>query len=205
MSINKTVSPYHCLKIFKFSIQFLKVTFHLHLLQNISYISHVVEYILEPILRPVVCLSYSITLILPLPTFPVITTSLLSISVRLLLFLLCSLGWFLGFFFFLVPHISDSMWWQSFSIWLISLSLMPSKAIHAAANGKISFFFQRPSSIYCVYVHTHFLLEKKMTTHSSIFAWESPWTEEPGGLQTMGLQRVRHNLATKQQQHRHIL
>ena len=100
VSINKTVSPYHCLTIFKFSIQFLKVTFHLHLLQNISYISHVVEFILEPILRPVVCLSYSITLILPLPTFPVITTSLLSISVRLLLFLLCSLGWFLGFFFF---------------------------------------------------------------------------------------------------------
>ena len=43
-------------------------------------------------------------------------------------------------------------------------------------------------------------LEKKMATHSSILAWEIPWTEEPGGLQFMGLQRVRHNLATKQQQ-----
>ena len=30
--------------------------------------------------------------------------------------------------------------------------------------------------------------------------WEIPWTEEPGGLQAMGLQRVRHNLVTKQQQ-----
>ena len=30
--------------------------------------------------------------------------------------------------------------------------------------------------------------------------WEIPWTEEPGGLQSMGLQRVRHNLVTKQQQ-----
>ena len=35
-----------------------------------------------------------------------------------------------------------------------------------------------------------------MATHSSIFAWEIPQTEEPGGLQSMGLQRVGHNLAT---------
>ena len=33
----------------------------------------------------------------------------------------------------------------------------------------------------------------------SILAWEISWTEEPGGLQFMGLQRVRHDLATKQQ------
>ena len=36
-----------------------------------------------------------------------------------------------------------------------------------------------------------------MATHSSILAWEIPWTEEPGGLQSMGSQRVRHNLATE--------
>ena len=36
-------------------------------------------------------------------------------------------------------------------------------------------------------------LEKEMTTHSGILAWEIPWTEEPGGLQSMGLQRVRHD------------
>ena len=36
-------------------------------------------------------------------------------------------------------------------------------------------------------------LEKGMATHSSILAWRIPWTEEPGGLQTMGSQRVRHN------------
>ena len=41
-------------------------------------------------------------------------------------------------------------------------------------------------------------LEKKMATHSSILAWKIPWTEEPGGLQSMGSQRVRHNLVTKQ-------
>ena len=45
------------------------------------------------------------------------------------------------------------------------------------------------------------LLEEEMTTHSSILAWEVPWIEEPDGLQSMGPQRVRHNLATKQQQH----
>ena len=36
-------------------------------------------------------------------------------------------------------------------------------------------------------------LEKGMTTHSRILAWEIPWTEEPGGLQSMGSQRVGHN------------
>ena len=36
-------------------------------------------------------------------------------------------------------------------------------------------------------------LEKEMATHSSILAWRIPWTEESGGLQSMGLQRVRHN------------
>ena len=36
-------------------------------------------------------------------------------------------------------------------------------------------------------------LEEGMATHSSILAWKSPWPEEPGGLQSMGLQRVRHD------------
>ena len=36
-------------------------------------------------------------------------------------------------------------------------------------------------------------LEKEMATHSSIFAWKIPWIEEPGGLQSMGSQRVGHN------------
>ena len=38
-------------------------------------------------------------------------------------------------------------------------------------------------------------LEKGISTHSSIVAWEIPWTEEPGGLQFMGSQRVRHDRA----------
>ena len=36
-------------------------------------------------------------------------------------------------------------------------------------------------------------LEMGMTTHFSILAWKIPWTEEPGGLQSIGLQRSRHN------------
>ena len=36
-------------------------------------------------------------------------------------------------------------------------------------------------------------LEKGMGTHSSVLAWRIPWTEEPGGLQSMGSQRVRHD------------
>ena len=36
-------------------------------------------------------------------------------------------------------------------------------------------------------------LVKEMATHSSILAWKVPWTEEPGGLQSMGSQRLRYN------------
>ena len=43
-------------------------------------------------------------------------------------------------------------------------------------------------------------LEKEMATQSSILAWEIPWTEEPGGLLSMGCKRVGQDLATKQQQ-----
>ena len=37
------------------------------------------------------------------------------------------------------------------------------------------------------------LLEEEVTTHSSVLAWRIPWTEEPGGLQSVGSQRVRHD------------
>ena len=44
-----------------------------------------------------------------------------------------------------------------------------------------------------------------MATHSSILAWEIPWTEEPDGLQSMGSQRVRHHLVTTQNKKIHIM
>ena len=40
---------------------------------------------------------------------------------------------------------------------------------------------------------TEDVLEQEMATHSSILAWKIPWTEEPGGLQSMGLQLVGHD------------
>ena len=42
-------------------------------------------------------------------------------------------------------------------------------------------------------------LEKEMATHFSILAWEIPWTEEPGGLQSKGSQKSCTNVVTKQQ------
>ena len=47
-------------------------------------------------------------------------------------------------------------------------------------------------------------LEKEMTTHSSIVSWEIPWTEELCGPQSMGSQRVRHDLETKQPQQQRV-
>ena len=40
-------------------------------------------------------------------------------------------------------------------------------------------------------------LKEEMATHSSILTWEIPWIEKPGGLQSMGLQKVRHDLAAE--------
>ena len=47
----------------------------------------------------------------------------------------------------------------------------------------------------CIFVHTYthtylYILEKEMMTHSSIIAWEIPWPEEPGGLQSRGSQML---------------
>ena len=48
-------------------------------------------------------------------------------------------------------------------------------------------------------------MEKEMATHSSILAWRIPGTEEPGGLQSMGSQRVGHDWETKQQQQQDLI
>ena len=45
-----------------------------------------------------------------------------------------------------------------------------------------------------------FPLEEEMAAHQGILAWKTPWTEETGGLQSMGSQRTGHDLATKRQQ-----
>ena len=62
----------------------------------------------------------------------------------------------------------------------------------------ISNFLEETSSLsQCVvYTHTHTHMEKAMAPHYSTLAWKSPWAEEPGRLQSMGLRRVRHDRET---------
>ena len=48
-------------------------------------------------------------------------------------------------------------------------------------------------------------LKEGMVTHCSILAWRIPWTDEPGGLQSMGLQRVGHDLAIKHSTAQYLL
>ena len=48
-------------------------------------------------------------------------------------------------------------------------------------------------------LHICMILEKGMATHLNILAWRIPWTEEPGGLQSIGSQNVRHDGATNTQ------
>ena len=47
-------------------------------------------------------------------------------------------------------------------------------------------------------------LEEETATHSSILFWKIPWTEEPGRLQSMGSQRVRHDSVTEHRAHTHV-
>ena len=108
----------------------LKVIIHLLSLQNIGCVPHIV---LEPVLHPIVCTSHSPTPILPLSPL-LVTTSLFSLWV-------CFFIIFTGLLYFLIPHISDIIQYLSFSVWLISFSIMPSKSIHVAAKGKNSSFF----------------------------------------------------------------
>ena len=105
-------------------MQFLKVTLHFHLLQNTGYIPHVVWYIFEPMLHPTVCTS-------------LLVITCLSIYLWVCFFYII----FTSLFQFLDSTYKRYHTVFIFFVWLISLSVMPSKSIHVAANGKISFFF----------------------------------------------------------------
>ena len=67
-------------------------------------------------------------------------------------------------------------------VWLLSLSIMFLRFIYVIACVSILF-----------YGWIVFHLEKAMAPHSSTLAWEIPWMEEPGGLQSMGSLRVRYD------------
>ena len=49
------------------------------------------------------------------------------------------------------------------------------------------------------------LLEKEVAPHSSVLAWEIPWTEEPGGLQSMGWQKSQTQLSSNNNKHQHVI
>ena len=78
----------------------------------------------------------------------------------------------------LLPH---PVFKKTFLFWKV-LSLVPSNEHH-------SFLHRNSESI-------DWLSEKAMAPHSSTFAWKIPWTEKPGGLQSMGSRRVGHDWAT---------
>ena len=73
------------------------------------------------------------------------------------------------------------------SYWMISLHLITVNEIVLSKREFSAQWFIAWSSL---------TAEKAMVTHSSTLAWEIPWTEEPGGLQSMGLLRVGHDWAT---------
>ena len=63
---------------------------------------------------------------------------------------------------------------------------------------KMLLSIQQPQETWVLSLGLEDPLKKEMATQSSILAWRVPWTQEPGGLQSMGSKRVRHNLVTKQ-------
>ena len=67
---------------------------------------------------------------------------------------------------------------------------MDGRAWWAAVRGVAKSRTQLSNFTFTFHFHA---LEKEMAIHSSTLAWRIPWTEEPGGLQSTGLQRVRHD------------
>ena len=67
-----------------------------------------------------------------------------------------------------IPHMSEVIWFLSFSDWLISLSIIPSSSIHVVANGKISFFFDCRVILHCIYAAS------SLSIHPSMDIWALP-------------------------------
>ena len=73
------------------------------------------------------------------------------------------------------------------------LFIYPSNSLPRCLCGKVCLPMQEMQEKQVRSLDQEDPLEKEMDIHSSILAWIIPWTEEPGGLQTMGLQRVGHD------------
>jgi len=136
----------------------LKITFHFQLLQNISYIEHVAQYILID-LYPIVCTSHFSNIKIPLPHSLLLTINMFSMFGLLPL---CYIHYFVIFLgsTYKRYHIVFGF------LCLISLSITPSKSNHGASNGKISFLSWLSS--------TPLSLQKEMAAHSCSLAWRIP-------------------------------
>ena len=73
------------------------------------------------------------------------------------------------------------------------LFIYPSNSLPRCLSGKVCLPMQEMQEKQVRSLDQEDPLEEEMDIHSSILAWIIPWTEEPGGLQTMGLQRVGHD------------
>ena len=101
----------------------------------------------------------------------------------------CGLGWFLPGWGRTCPRPSLSFWWFSGNLWWsfppwASLVAQRLKRLPRIQETRIQSLGREDP------------LEKEMATYSSTLAWRIPWTEEPGGLQSVGSQRVRHDWVT---------
>ena len=86
---------------------------------------------------------------------------------------------------------------ESISCSVLSLLYCPALIIHTWVRERpLPWLYGPLLARWCLCFLTHCHLEKAMATHSSALAWRIPWTEEPGGLQSMGSLRVRHDWAT---------
>jgi len=75
------------------------------------------------------------------------------------------------------------VWKRGVFLWTLHIYNSRYNRITLLGLGMLSYF----------YYLKYYILEKEMATHSSTLAWKIPWMEEPGKLQSMGSQRVRHN------------
>ena len=79
---------------------------------------------------------------------------------------------------------------------LINCLALSSWTCKLPESRELTYVGHQCTSIVLYLIFTQILLEKAMAPHSSTLAWKIPWTEEPGGLQSMGLLRVGHDWAT---------
>ena len=89
---------------------------------------------------------------------------------------------------------SELLWWVWSLIINMILPLLPSCWASLVTQMVKSLPAVQDTWVWCLGWED--LLEKEMATHSSGLAWKIPWTGDPGGLQSIGSQRVRHNWAT---------